>query len=168
MSNNYYTSTVRYESIDKISGKEVVATEQYLIDALSFTEAEERIHKEMEAYISGDFEVSGLKREKIADIVYDKERECDIWFKAVVCYVDVDEKTGREKSNKCNILVNADSFKEAYDLLEEHQKSIIVPWRTVSMTETPILDVFFYVPKDEDDIVTVKLRYTSKDEVDQE
>lgn len=149
MTGNYYTATVRYDKIDEATGKEAVATEQYLIDALSFTEAEERIHREMEAYISGDFDVSGIRREKIADIVYDKDRGYDIWFKAVVCYIDVDDKTGREKSNKYNILVNAYSFKEAYDLLEENQKSIIVPWRTVSMTETPILEVFFYVPKDE-------------------
>lgn len=151
MSNNYYTATVRYDSIDKISGKEVVATEQYLIDALSFTEAEERIHREMEAYISGDFDVSGIRREKIADIVYDKDRQCDIWFKAVVCYVDVDEKTGREKSNKYNILVNADTFRWAMDALEEHLKGMIVPWRLVSMAETPILEVFFYSLKDEVD-----------------
>lgn len=146
---NYYTATVRYDSIDKTSGKELVATEQYLIDALSFTEAEERIHKEMEAYISGDFDVSGLKREKLADIVCNKGNECDIWYKAVVCYVDVDDKTGKEKSNKYNMLVNADTFNGAMDTLEEHLKGMIVPWRLVSMAETPILEVFFCTLKDE-------------------
>lgn len=151
MSNNYYTATVRYDSIDKISGKEVVATEQYLIDALSFTEAEERIHKEMEAYISGDFEVSGLKREKLANIVCNKGNECDIWYKSVVCYVEVDDKSGREKSNKYNMLVNANTFKCAMDALEEHLKEVCVPWRCLSMAETPILEVFFYTPKDEVD-----------------
>lgn len=146
---NYYTATVRYDSIDKTSGKEVVATEQYLIDALSFTEAEERIHKEMEAYISGDFEVSGLRREKIEDVVCDKDTLCDLWFKAVVVYVDIDDKSGKERAMKYNKMINADTFNNAIDNLDEAMKGVIVPWRLFSMAETPILEVFFYTPKDE-------------------
>lgn len=149
MIHNYYTATVRYDKVDETTGKEVVATEQYLIDALSFTEAEERIHREMEAYISGDFDVSGIRREKLADIVHDNDSQCDIWYKAVVCYIDVDEKTGLEKSTKYNVMVNADTFRQAQDRLEESMKGMIVPWRLVSMAETPILDVFTYSATDE-------------------
>ena len=51
---------LRYEKIDE-RGKQKKVTESYLVDALSFTEAEARIIKEMKPYISGEFTVSAVK-----------------------------------------------------------------------------------------------------------
>ncbi len=149
MVGKYYTATVRYDKVDEHSGKEVTVSEPYLIDALSFTEAEERIHREMEAYISGDFDVSGLKREKYEEIICGSP-QFDIWFKAVVRFISCDENSGKEKAVKINFLINSDTLQSAIKDLEERQKDVIVPWSLYSIIETPILDVFFYQqPEDE-------------------
>ena len=63
---NWFECKVRY---DKMMENGVVkkVNEPYLIDALSFTEAEARIIKEQTPFISGDFSVNAVKRTKISD-----------------------------------------------------------------------------------------------------
>lgn len=140
--NNWFECKVKYDKIDEQSGKEKTVTEPYLVDALSFTEAEERIHKEMEAYISGEFEVSGIKKEKLADVF--PYEDADKWYKCKVVYVDVDEKSGKEKKTGYNMLIMANNLKQACDNLSESLKDIIIPWEMKSVAESPILDIFPY------------------------
>lgn len=140
--NNWFECKVRYDTIDEQSGKEKTVTEPYLVDALSFTEAEERIHKEMQAYISGDFDVAGIRKEKLADVF--PIEGADKWYKCKVVYVDVDEKSGKEKKNAYSMLVMASNLKEACENLEDCLKDVIIPWELKSITESPILDIFPY------------------------
>jgi len=144
--NNWFECKVKYDKIDEQSGKEKTVTEPYLVDALSFTEAEERMHKQMEAYISGEFEVAGIKKEKLADVFpFD---DADKWYKCKVVYVDVDEKTGKEKKSAYAMLVMANTLKQACDNLEECLKDVIIPWEMKSVAESPILDIFPYEVSD--------------------
>ena len=144
---NWFECKVRYDKIDEQSGKEKTVTEPYLVDAMSFTEAEERIHKEMEAYISGDFEVSAIKREKLADVFHFEDS--DKWYKCKVVYVDVDEKSGKEKKTAYPMLVMGNSIENATENIESSLKDIIVPWELKGINESKILDIFPYIaPKD--------------------
>ena len=43
-------------------------TEAYLVDALSFTEAERRFLEEIEPFMSGEYMVTDIKRAKIAEL----------------------------------------------------------------------------------------------------
>ena len=59
--NEWFECKVKYErTMD--DGKVKKVNEPYLVDALSFTEAEERIIEERKHYMSGEFQVSDIKR----------------------------------------------------------------------------------------------------------
>ncbi|MBR4929376.1 MAG: DUF4494 domain-containing protein, partial [Bacteroidaceae bacterium] len=72
-------------------------TEAYLVDALSFTEAERRFLEEIEPFMSGEFMVTDIKRAKIAELFESNDGLADRWFKCKVAFITLDEKTGAEK-----------------------------------------------------------------------
>lgn len=136
---DYYTATVKYGAIDETSGKEVVISEQYLLDAINFTDAETRIYEEMIPLINGDFDVSGISRLKLAEIITGKG---ETWYKAKVEFIDIDEKTGKQKKLKNIILVNAEDAESAIKNITEKMTGVIVQWSIFSITETKIKDIF--------------------------
>ena len=115
-------------------------TEPYLVDALSFTEAEARITEEMTPYISGDFSVSAVKRTKIAEIFFFDSG--DRWYMVKVGFITIDEKTAVEKRSASLILVQASNFKEAYDNFVEGMKGTMADYEIMQISETPLMDVY--------------------------
>ena len=109
---NWFECKVRY---DKMMENGVVkkVTEPYLVDALSFTEAESRIIEEQTPFISGDFSVSAVKRTKISEIFWDDS--ADKWYLVKVAFVTIDEKTAVEKKTSTLILTAGNDLKGAYD-----------------------------------------------------
>lgn len=136
---NWFECKVRY---DKMMENGVVkkVTEAFLVDALSFTEAEARIIEEQTPYISGEFSVSAVKRTKIADIF--RNETADKWYLAKVAFITIDEKTAAEKRTVSQILVAGSSFDTAYDTFKEGMKGTMADWDLVSLSETPLLDVY--------------------------
>lgn len=114
--------------------------EPYLVDALSFTEAEARIIEEQTPFISGEFSVSAVKRTKISEIFWDDA--ADKWYLAKVAFITIDEKTAAEKKTTTLILVAGNDFKGAYDNFMEGMKGTMADFDIVSITETPIMDVY--------------------------
>lgn len=114
--------------------------EPYLVDALSFTEAEARIIDEVTPFISGDFSVSAVKRTKISEIFWDDS--ADKWYLVKVAFITIDEKTAVEKKTTTLILVAAPDFKGALDAFMEGMKGTMADFEIVSITETPIMDVY--------------------------
>ncbi len=115
-------------------------TEPYLVDALSFTEAEARITEEQRPFISGEFDVAAVKRSRIAEIAFNDEG--DKWYLAKVGFITVDEKSGVEKRHISQTLVQASGFKNAYDTLVEYMKGTQADYDIVSIQETPLMDVY--------------------------
>lgn len=136
---NWFECKVRY---DKLMENGVVkkVTEPYLVDALSFTEAEARIIEEQTPFISGDFSVSAVKRTKISEIFRDDT--ADKWYLAKVAFITIDEKTAAEKRTISQILVAGGSFKGAYDNFMEGMQGTMADFDLVSLTETPLMDVY--------------------------
>lgn len=136
---NWFECKVRY---DKMMENGVVkkVTEPYLVDALSFTEAEARIIEEQTPFISGDFSVSAVKRTKISEIFRDDT--ADKWYLAKVAFITIDEKTAVEKRTISQILVAGGSFKGAYDNFMEGMQGTMADFDLVSLTETPLMDVY--------------------------
>ena len=58
---NWFICKIRYEKVME-DGLQKKVTEQYVVDALSFSEAEARITEEMSGYISGEFDVHEIDR----------------------------------------------------------------------------------------------------------
>lgn len=134
--------TVKYDKIDEQSGKEKTVTEPYLVDALSFTEAEERIHKEMETFISGEFEVKGITRENIAEVFIIEDT--DKFYECTASFADIDEKSGKEKATKHKFVIGGNSTQNAEENLKDKLKDIITPWEMKRNAESKIMDIFLH------------------------
>jgi len=140
---NYFLTTIKFEKTAE-EGKVVKVSEQYLVDALSFTEAEAIIIKEMKPFISGEFMVMAIKRERINELFPDVNG--DKWYKCKVAFITLDETTAKEKRNEVTILVQADSLKQARENLENGMNGTLADWDSVAISETKIMDVFMYKP----------------------
>lgn len=115
-------------------------TEPYLVDALSFTEAEARITKEMQPYISGEFTVSAVRRINLSDVF--RNDNGDRWYKVKTNFITIDEKTAVEKKTASFQLVQASEFKEALEVFMEGMKDTMADFEIASITETPLMDVY--------------------------
>lgn len=145
---NWFECKVRY---DKMMENGIVkkVTESFLVDALSFTEAESRIIEEQTPFISGEFSVSAVKRTKISEIFRDDR--ADKWYLAKVAFITIDEKTAAEKRAISLILVAGGSFDGAYDNFKDGMKGMMGDYDLVSLTETPLLDVYCHEWKSAED-----------------
>lgn len=137
-----YECGVRYERTME-NGMTKKVTELYLVDALSFAEAEGRITNEMEPYISGDFDVVTIKRTNISEIV-EGLVHCRKWFKAKLMYITIDEKTGKEKKQAVHFIVRASDINNAHICVVEHMKGSVMDYEIATLDETKIMDLFHY------------------------
>lgn len=136
---NWFECKVRYDKMME-NGLVKKVNEPYLVDALSFTEAEARIIEEQTPFISGDFSVSAVKRTKISEIFRDDS--ADKWYLVKVAFITIDEKTAVEKKTTSLILTAANDFKGAYDNFMEGMKGTMADFEIVSIAETPLMDVY--------------------------
>lgn len=139
----WFECKIRYEKIME-NGMQKKVTEPYLVDALSFTEAEKRIIEEITPYISGEFTVSDIKRANYSELFPSDEESADRWFKCKIIFITLDEKSGAEKKTSTMILVQAADLRDAVAKLDEGMKGTMADYQIGSVTETPIMDVFPY------------------------
>lgn len=136
---NWFLSKVTYDKMLE-NGLQKKVTEQYLVDALSFTEAEARTIEELKPLITGEFTVSAVGRAKISEIFYNENG--DKYYKVKVFFVTLDEKTGIEKYTAAHMISQASDIKEAIKVFEEGMKGTLSDYVIASVTETPIIDIF--------------------------
>ena len=139
--NTWFECTAKYIKMDE-NGREKKVSETYLLDAVSFTEAESRIYKELETMVSGEFAVSKIAKTKISEII--PSDNGDRWYKAKVTFITVDEESGKEKRTSQNILVFSDNIKETYDQIIEAMQGMMADFEISGINESTILDVFPY------------------------
>ena len=137
-----YACGIRYERTME-NGMTKKVTELYLVDALSFAEAEGRITKEMEPYISGDFDVVTIKRTNYSEIV-EGLSTADKWFKAKLNFISIDEKSGKEKKQAVHFIVRATDINNAHICVVEHMKGSMMDYEIATLDETKIMDLFRY------------------------
>ena len=142
--NYWFECKVSYErQADSMGMKKV--SESYLVDALSFTEAEERIIKEVRPFVSvGELDVVNIRRARIAELFLNDEAEDDRYFRAKVNFITVDEKSGSEKKTSATMIVKSDSLPNAVTELKAQLDSQMASYEIASVTDTQILDVFQY------------------------
>ena len=138
---NYFLSTVRYEKTME-NGLNKTVSEQYLFDALSFTEAEARTIEELKPYISGEFTIPQIVKPRISELFLSDDTAADLYYKVKVSFITLDEKSGAEKKTNSFILVQASDFKNAYDRFIEGMKGTMADYEIVSIVETQILDYY--------------------------
>ena len=140
--NNWFECKVSYMKMLE-SGVQKKVTEPYLVDSLSFTEAEGRITEEMKPYITGDFTVTDIKRARLSEIFFNENG--DRFYKCKVYFISLDEKTGTETKTAVQMLSQASDLKEAIAVLEEGMKGTMADYTLGSISETLLMDVFPFI-----------------------
>lgn len=141
----WFECKIRYERTME-NGMVKKVTEPYLVDALSFTEAEARILELVSPYMSGEFSVADIKRVNYTE-VFDNENG-DRWFKAKLQFIMLDEKNGMEKKTSTNVLVQANDIREAIKHIDEGMKGTMADYIIASVAETALMDVYPYELQD--------------------
>ena len=143
ITSEWFECKIRYEKVME-DGLQKKVTELYTIDALSFSEAETRIIDEAAKYISGEFEVTDIKKAKYKEIFFSDDAMADRWYKATLEFITINEKTEKEQRSKTVYLVNAGSFNGAVKNVDEVMGGTMIDYVTAKIEETPIMDVFDY------------------------
>lgn len=144
----YYEVKIQYQEMQE-DGKEKKVTEQYVVEALSFTEAETHIIEEMTPYISGEFDVVSEKIAPFNEIFLSDNSTDDKWFVSKVSFITIDEKTEKEKKQTFRYLVQAATSELALDYTKEMFSHGMSDYRIDAVQDTPTLDVFLYEVKKE-------------------
>ncbi|MDR1356078.1 MAG: DUF4494 domain-containing protein [Tannerellaceae bacterium] len=138
---NWFECKVSYEKILE-NGIQKKVTEPYLVDALSFTEAEARIIEEIRPYITGEFTIADIKRARLSEIFFNENG--DRFYRIKIFFVTLDEKSGAEKKTASQMLAQASNLKEAIAVLEDGMKGTMADYSIATVTETTLVDVFPY------------------------
>lgn len=137
---DWFEVKVRYEK-EQSEGIMKAVTEQYVMDALSFTEAESMAIENVKAYINGEFKITDIKPASYKEIFFSDLNNDDFWFKVKILYITIDEKTSKEKRTPKNFLVQAHTLPQAVGYVEEVMGKGMSDYVIGSISETKILDV---------------------------
>ncbi|MGN0308982.1 MAG: DUF4494 domain-containing protein [Bacteroides sp.] len=137
----WFECKIRYEKTME-NGMVKKVNEPYLVDALSFTEAEARIIEEISPFVTGEFTVSDIKRANYSELFPSEEEAADKWFKCKLVFIMLDEKSGAEKKTSTQVLVQAADLRDAVKKLDEGMKGTMADYQIAMVSETPIMDVY--------------------------
>ena len=137
----WFECKIRYEKTME-NGMVKKVNEPYLVDALSFTEAEARIIEEISPFVTGEFTVSDIKRANYSELFPSEEEADDKWFKCKLIFIMLDEKSGAEKKTSTQVLVQAADLRDAVKKLDEGMKGTMADYQIGMVSETPIMDVY--------------------------
>lgn len=135
----WFECKVRYDKMGE-NGAMKKVNEPYLVDAMTFTEAESRVLEEMKPFISGEYSISSEKKTKISEIFFNERG--DKYYLVKVAFISLDEKSGVEKKSISQILVQASDLQDALNTFEEGMKGTMADYEVTSVSETLIMDVF--------------------------
>ena len=138
---NWFECKINYEKVLE-TGMQRNVSEPYLVDALSFTEAEARIIEEIKPFISGEFSVSNIRRRKFTETFLNETG--DRYYDAKLSFITLDEKSGGEKRTTVHMLVQASTIDEALEIVKSEMNKSMIDYSIVAVSETPIMDVFPY------------------------
>ena len=146
----WFECKIRYEKVME-DGLQKKVNENYVVDALSFTEAEKRIMEEMSSYISGEFTIKDIKIAPYKEIFFSDDELADRWYKAKLEFITIDEKTEKEKRSAVNYLVQAGTLKGAVGNIESVMGTTMIDYVIASVAETKLMDVFEYGKQEQKD-----------------
>jgi len=141
--NSWYTVKIKYIKALE-DGRLKSVTEPYLVDSVSFTDAEARMYEEVGSQVRGEFIITGITKTDYADIFY--YDDCDDWYKCKVTYESMDADSGKSKKVSNNYLVTAANVHQAYERMNESLSEMLVTIDIPSIMLSPIVEVLPYVP----------------------
>ena len=138
---DWFLCRIKYDKTME-DGLQKKVTEQFVVDALSFTEAECRIMEQMASYISGTFDVHEIDRCVYKEVFFADEDTADKWYKAKLQFITIDERTAKEKKSNIYYLVNGSSLEDARKNIDDVMSDTMIDYTIAALSETPIMDVF--------------------------
>ena len=159
----WYSCKVKYEK-ENDEGVRKLATDAFLVDAMTYTEAESRIYEAMERDVFGEFTITNISKTNIGEMV--QFEPADWWYKCKISYSTVAENTDKEIKINTYYLVNASDAKDAYGKVEEALDSMLVPFEIPSIVKTNIEEVYPYFKDDTSISQDVEVRKPTKFEID--
>ena len=148
MQNEWFECKLEYDKMMENGTMKRVKGETYLVNAITCSDAEDRMVEEMKSYISGEFMVTDIKRVKFGETFFCEEDAADRFFKIKLVFITLDEKSGVEKKSASTMLVQAKDFQMAVKNLEEGMKGTMSDWEINTISETMLMDVFGLQVKD--------------------
>lgn len=143
----WFECKVRYEKTQE-DGSDKLVNELYVVDALSFTEAEASIIDNMAVYVSGELKIANINPANYNEIFFSGNDDDDLWFKARLAFITIDDKN-KEKRTYVNYLIQAKSIERAKRYVDEVMGKTIIDYELKSLSETKIFDVFEHEPSTE-------------------
>lgn len=145
----YFECKLRYDKQitdpeDKDCGKIKTVNETYLTEALSYTEAEARIAMELGKFIQGEYDITGIKRVRYAELFYKDEDLVENWYACKMKITVLDESRGMERKVNQTVLVRAGGVDDAFNRLNEGMKGTMSDYEIYSIALSPVLDFFKY------------------------
>lgn len=137
----WFECKVRYLKTQDDGSKKIV-NELYVVDALSFTEAEASIIDNMAVYVSGELKIANINPTNYNEIFFSDIDDDDLWFKARLAFITIDEKSNNEKRTYTNYLIQAKGIERAKRYVDEVMGKTMIDYELKSLSETKILDVF--------------------------
>lgn len=137
----WFETKVKYQKTME-DGSEKVVSEAYVVDALSFTEAESAIIDEMSVYVSGELKVSGIGKAGYGEIFFSDVDDDDKWYKAKLQFITIDEKSEKEERSNVTYLVQAKSLARALRYIDEVMGKTMIDYDVIGLNETKLMDVF--------------------------
>lgn len=144
---NYFESTVKYTKVNE-DGREKKVSELYLIDAMSFTETEQKSCKELNTIAQVGYDITAIKKSKITEVIESNDENDDRWYKVKIAIIDADEVSGQEKVSFQYYLVAASNINRALENLEKSLSTFVVPYEIASLSDTKFIDVIQYKPEE--------------------
>ncbi len=147
--NQWFECKVRFDKTME-NGLIKKVTEPYIVEALTYTEAEARFLEEIEPFVKGtEFEVSDIKKARLSELFFSNDNNDDRWFRAKLAFITLDEKTGQEKRTTQTVMVQAQDLRIAIKNIDNAMHGTMGDYVITCVTETNILDVFRYKAAEE-------------------
>lgn len=147
LSGNYFIVGVRYQKMLE-DGVEAKTTEQYVVEALSWTESESTTTNNMAAYNHGDMDIVTMKKANFSELFLSERDDEDKYYECSINIISVDEKSSKEKRSKVRYLVQGKSFENAKKNLDEAMSGTMLDYEVAGLKETSIIDIFLYEKKE--------------------
>lgn len=138
---SWFETKIKYQKCME-DGSEKAVTESYIVEALSCTEAEATIIKEMALYSHGETKVPSTKKANFNEIFFSDKDDDDKWFSAKLQFITIDEKSDKEKRSNVTYLVQAKSLARALRYIDEVMGKTMIDYDIVGLNETKVFDVF--------------------------
>ena len=146
LTGKYFIVGVRYEKTLE-DGTNAKTTEQYVVDALSWSECEAKTTEKMAVYTNGDMEIVTMKKASFSELFLSEVDSEDKYYDCSINMITIDEKSGKERKTKVRYLVQGDTIEKARKNVDEIMGKTMIDYNITSLKETSIMDVFLHMGK---------------------